>query len=342
MKQQHYFLTVGISQGDTVRDIRALAEAGADEFYCGIVPEDWQRVYGFQISPNRREFKINQYLFFNSLQEAVGEAHALGKKVFVTFNASYYVDRMYPFLLRYIDRLEAMRVDGLIVSDLGLILALKKRGTEIPLVLSGEAGVYNSESLGFFLSLGVKRIIFPRHLTVGEIEALVAGCPSKDTEFEVFIHSQRCPYNSDVCTTSHGWEEVRFCFTDYEKRLCRKNPDGGSADGSGADSFFEAETDEGELSAWRRNREDYDLFTRINSYAGHDACGICAAGRFIAAGVRHFKIVSRGTGLDDRLLLLRGIKANIGGLLSDPAENPRRGIPREFCELKYGCYYREF
>jgi len=342
MTRRKYSLTLGVSDEDRAEDIRKLINAGADEFYCGIVPEDWSAKYGYQISTNRREFRGNNFVSFKTLARVVEEIHSLGKEVFVTFNANYYVDRMYAQLFSYLKQLQTMKVDGLIVGDLGLILALEKKEIDIPLILSGEAGVYNSEALDFFRKFNLRRVIFPRHLSSGEIVDMVNDCPEPRPEFEVFLKNQRCPFNSNVCTTSHGWAENRFCFFKFEKILSVKISDKYIGHRGGLKKNFEAIPSVDEVRLWIENCSDYDLMTKTNSYLGEDVCGVCAMDRFLDAGIEFFKVVSRGYDIDTRISLLEDLEKRIRQIKKlRTGTSGKDVLAGDFCRLGYCCYYRD-
>lgn len=333
---------MGVSENDRPETIRALIEAGADEFYCGIVPRDWSRKYNYQVSTNRREFKGNNFISFASLEKTVDQVHSHGKEIFVAFNANYYVDKMYAYLFTYFKKLEDMGVDGLIVADLGLILALKKREVGIPLIVSGEAGIYNGEALEFFRKFDVRRVIFPRHLSCAEIEKMVKGCPGPKPEFEAFLKNQRCPFNSNVCTTSHGWAENRFCFFNYDKILSGRITGRDLIAAGTSRKSFQSNPPTTEVRAWVDNCSDYNFMTKINSYIGEDVCGVCAMDRFLEAGVRFFKLVSRGYELDTRVELLRDIRARIKKVQRlKRSARPAASTIGDFCEVGYCCYYRD-
>ncbi|MEW5946515.1 MAG: U32 family peptidase [bacterium] len=332
-----FFFTIGTSENDTPSVVKDLIAAGADEFYCGIIPPDWAEKYGFQISLNRREFRGNHFLSYESLARMVEEVHSRDREIFVTFNASYYVDRMYKLIIGCVKRLEEMKVDGFIVSDIALILALRKLGISVPLIISGEAGVYNNEALDFFREFGIRRVILPRHLTVGEIGDIIARCAEPKPEFEVFLMNQRCPYNSNVCTPSHGWIEGNFCFSIYDKFLYKRVSQADFAEEKtrrGFDGRVPLKT----MTPWLDNCANYNFFTKVNSYTGEDVCGVCAVDDLIAAGVKHFKLVSRGYSPGERTSLLR----KTGSVLRECRKRRMKpAASRErLCEVAYRCYYR--
>ena len=202
-------ISVGIEEKTKGEEIEKLVQAGADEFFCGIMPQEWVNIYGYQISLNRRENPGYHFTTFEGLEKVLKEIHRLKKKLIVTFNAHYYIEEQYKYLKKYLKRLENLGVNGIIVADLGLLLGIKEMDLTLPIHMSGEAAVYNSETLKFYADLGVTRIMFPRHLTIAEIETMVKS--SKGLEYEVFIMGERCPFCGAFCEADHGWLPSAFC-----------------------------------------------------------------------------------------------------------------------------------
>ena len=67
-------------------------EAGADEFFCGYVPYEWNKKYGTVLPLNRREvLGINVQIGAESeLRILAALVRKYGKPVHLTFNSLYY------------------------------------------------------------------------------------------------------------------------------------------------------------------------------------------------------------------------------------------------------------
>ena len=61
-----------------VEEIEILAAAGADEFYCSVVPESWTSTFKTSAVSRRAFGNLPE---FSDLEKAVTEAHRLGKKL---------------------------------------------------------------------------------------------------------------------------------------------------------------------------------------------------------------------------------------------------------------------
>ena len=170
--------------------MRAAYDFGADAVYAG------QPRYSLRARNN--EFKLEQ------LQIGIAEAHARGKKFFVTSNLLPHNDKVRTYL-RDIEPVIALQPDGLIMADPGLIMMVREgmeRGTfaEVPIHLSVQANTVNYAAVKFWQKVGVKRIILSRELSLEEIEKIRQECP--DMELEVFVHGALCIAYSGRCLLS--------------------------------------------------------------------------------------------------------------------------------------------
>ena len=165
--------------------MRAAYDFGADAIYAG------QPRYSLRARNN--EFKLEQ------LGIGIAEAHARGKKFFVTSNLIPHNDKVRTYL-RDIEPVIAMRPDGLIMADPGLITMVREKWPEVPIHLSVQANTTNWASVKFWRSVGVSRIILSRELSLDEIEKIRQECP--DMELEVFVHGALCIAYSGRCLLS--------------------------------------------------------------------------------------------------------------------------------------------
>ena len=95
-------------------EIELLAAAGADEFYCGVVPKGWVDRFGTS--------GVNRRLFANlpdmgAMARVVETAHALGKSVSLTLNAQQYTEEMTGAIVDLAGRYGELGGDAVIVSD---------------------------------------------------------------------------------------------------------------------------------------------------------------------------------------------------------------------------------
>ena len=165
--------------------MRAAYDFGADAVYAG------QPRYSLRARNN--EFRLEQ------LQQGIQEAHARGKKLYVTSNLIAHNDKVRTYL-RDIEPVIAMRPDALIMADPGLIMLVREKWPEVPIHLSVQANTTNYATVKFWQKLGVARIILSRELSLDEIEKIRQECP--DMELEVFVHGALCIAYSGRCLLS--------------------------------------------------------------------------------------------------------------------------------------------
>jgi putative protease len=170
--------------------MRAAYDFGADAIYAG------QPRYSLRARNN--EFRLEQ------IGQGIAEAHARGKKFFVTSNLLPHNDKVRTYL-RDIEPVIQMKPDGLIMADPGLIMMVRERMDsgnypDVPIHLSVQANTVNYMAVKFWQKVGVTRIILSRELSLDEIEKIRQECP--DMELEVFVHGALCIAYSGRCLLS--------------------------------------------------------------------------------------------------------------------------------------------
>ncbi|MDO9235439.1 MAG: tRNA 5-hydroxyuridine modification protein YegQ [Aquabacterium sp.] len=165
--------------------MRAAYDFGADAVYAG------QPRYSLRARNN--EFKLEQ------LQQGINEAKARGKRFYVTSNLLPHNDKVRTYL-RDIEPVIAMQPDGLIMADPGLIMMVREKWPQVPVHLSVQANTVNYAAVKFWHTMGLKRIILSRELSLDEIEKIRQECP--DIELEVFVHGALCIAYSGRCLLS--------------------------------------------------------------------------------------------------------------------------------------------
>jgi putative protease len=93
-----------------------------------------------------------------------------------------------------------MAVDGIIVSDPGILSRARKIVPTMPVHLSTQANVTNHASASFWLDQGVKRLNLARELSLSEISEIRQKVPG---ELEIFVHGALCISYSGRCMLSN-------------------------------------------------------------------------------------------------------------------------------------------
>ena len=165
--------------------MRAAYDFGADAVYAG------QPRYSLRARNN--EFRLEQ------IATGIAEAHARGKKFFVTSNLIAHNDKLRTYL-RDLEPVVALGPDALIMADAGLVMLVREKWPEVPIHLSVQANTTNWAAVKFWQKMGVARIILSRELSLAEVEQIRQECP--DMELEVFVHGALCIAYSGRCLLS--------------------------------------------------------------------------------------------------------------------------------------------
>jgi putative protease len=159
---------------------------GADAVYAGL-PKYSLRV------------RNNTFSKDNALAVGIAEAHSLGKKLFVAANLFPHNNKIKSFIAD-MEPIVELNPDGLIMADPGLIMLVRERWPDLPVHLSVQMNTMNYQSVKFWQSIGIKRIILSRELSLDEVERIRQECP--DIELEVFVHGALCIAYSGRCLLS--------------------------------------------------------------------------------------------------------------------------------------------
>jgi len=135
------------------------------------------------------------------LAEAVSFCHKIGKKLYVTLNIfAHNADfSTMPDIIRL---LGALKVDGVIVSDLGVMSLVQKYAPWVDIHLSTQANLTNKYAARAYCEMGVKRLVTARELTLNEIKEIRDYIPD-DVEIESFVHGAMCISYSGRCLLSN-------------------------------------------------------------------------------------------------------------------------------------------
>lgn len=133
------------------------------------------------------------------LEKAVNYAHKLNKKIYVTLNIIPHNEdlELLPDYVRFLDKL---KVDGVIVADLGVLQIVKENST-IPISISTQASNTNWRSVKVWKDMGAKRVVLAREISLENIREIREKVP--DIEIEVFIHGAMCMSISGRCLLSN-------------------------------------------------------------------------------------------------------------------------------------------
>ena len=143
---------------------------------------------------------------------AINYSHKRNVKVYITVNILAH-NNDFIGLVDYLEFLDNAKVDGVIVSDLG-IAHLVKEYTNLELHVSTQANVTNIESAKVWVSLGAKRLVLARELNINEIKE-IKDAVGDDIDIECFCHGAMCISYSGRCLLSNY-----FTGRDSNKGAC--------------------------------------------------------------------------------------------------------------------------
>ena len=174
-----------LAPAGTLRNMRYALAYGADAVYAGM-PRYSLRV------------RNNDFLLDN-LAIGIREAHAAGRRFFVAANVMPHNSKLATFIddMRPVVELGP---DALIMADPGLIHLVREQWPELPIHLSVQANTMNWAAVRFWQSVGIRRIILSRELSLDDIEEIRQRVP--DMELEVFVHGALCIAYSGRCLLS--------------------------------------------------------------------------------------------------------------------------------------------
>lgn len=174
-----------LSPAGSLKRMRRAFAYGADAVYAG------QPRYSLRARNN--EFSHDNLLI------GINEAHQAGKLFFIASNLIAQNNKVNTYLDDLAPIIEA-GPDALIMTDPGLIMMVRERWPEQEVHLSVQSSVMNYASVKFWQSMGIKRVILSRELSLKEIQVIRDKCP--DVELEVFVHGALCMAYSGRCLLS--------------------------------------------------------------------------------------------------------------------------------------------
>jgi len=157
---------------------------GADAVYVG------GKKYGLRAGADN--FTLDE------LREGVEFAHSKKRRAYVTVNI-FARNEDLSGLAEYLLEIEKCGVDGIIVSDPGVVNIARRSVPSLPMHLSTQANCTNWASARFWEDLGINRIILARELSLGEIKEIRKKV---NLQLEVFVHGAMCVSYSGRCLLS--------------------------------------------------------------------------------------------------------------------------------------------
>ncbi len=136
----------------------------------------------------------------DELARAVAWAHGRATSVHVTLNVIMRDDDI-EALPPYLEFLDHIGVDAVIVADLGALALARHHAPHVAVHLSTQASVMSAATADTWAGLGVRRVVLAREMTLADIAKLRRRC-TKELELEAFAHGSLCMAYSGRCLLS--------------------------------------------------------------------------------------------------------------------------------------------
>ena len=179
-----------------MRDVELLAPVGSFDALKAAVQNGANAVYlggkDFSARASANNFDREELI------EAVKYAHIRDVRVFVTTNTLIKQDEIEDFV-EYAKFLYDIDVDALIMQDIGVAMLIHDLLPDFELHASTQMVAHSLEDVQYLESIGFKRVVLARELTVDEIKYI---CDNTNVDIEIFVHGALCVCYSGGCLMS--------------------------------------------------------------------------------------------------------------------------------------------
>lgn len=272
-----------------------LVNAGADEFFCGVIPYEWLKAFNNAAPFNRREYLYRcNICTMNSLKILSRIVEKKHVPVKITLNSIYYDKDSYGLIEETLKRFIDLGFRTFIIADVALLVYLRDKGLDCDFHLSGESGAINRLTIRFYNRFGISRYVFSRKTTIGEMKSCIEGSDVKGLEYEAFLLNELCPFTGAYCNTIHCDEMSGICRVPYHME--RINKESGKYEKEYHIFKLMNKIDRSkikEVESMNLTEEDRKPIYRL----GETGCGVCKIGDLRDAGITHLKVVGRGNSL---------------------------------------------
>ena len=221
--------TLDADSGDRDRTMELLAPAGSFSAFEAALEAGADAVYVGAPGCNARA--LSRDFTFVEIGSMIRQAHRQGVRLYIAMNSLVKEEEL-PRVVEALSCFEELRPDALIIQDLGLLYLAGNWFPTLCLHASTLMSVHNSVAARELTSLGFKRVVLARELTIAEMAAIYR---KTGAEIEVFVHGAMCFSYSGLCMFSslHGGKSslrgqcVQPCRRHYSWRKSGKSGGGG-------------------------------------------------------------------------------------------------------------------
>lgn len=133
-----------------------------------------------------------------SLADAAAYARMYGVKLYYVLNTLVY-DREFDLFLNEAKTAAKAGANAFIAQDIGAFKLLRQAFPDMPLHVSTQACVHNTDNIKYFETLGASRVVLARELSQEQISRIARATP---LQIEVFAHGALCYSFSGQCLMS--------------------------------------------------------------------------------------------------------------------------------------------
>lgn len=307
-------------------------EAGAGEFYSGIIPIEWLKTYNMAAPINRREWLLSScnictYMEMKILSKMVQEYKIPVK---ITLNSHYYIPEQYKLLLDIMERLIDIGFDTFIISDLAFIMHLREKNVKCKIHLSGETEVINHLSMNFIEKYNITRYVFPRKITLNSMKEVIESFGKSEREFEAFVLNSFCQYSGGLCNSIHCDYLPTTCWLPNKTVL--KNE---------AHDMFKNTTRTLKAIDRTVSLSKGKASIQKDYIFANSGCGICCINDLKMIGIEYLKVVGRGHELANLIEDVSAVKKITQDFVvcGKTKEDVIKEYHKEQCPER--CYYTE-
>ena len=182
----------------TRKSVELLAPAGTWDALVADVESGADAVYlggkHFNMRMHEGDFNFDDA----ALKKAIDYAHAHDVRLYITLN-NLISDEELPALKEYLQYLEEIQPDALLVQDFAVLELVHEMGITIPLHTSVMMNTHNEHAIEKLKEYGITRIVVGREMTLSE---LALFRERTGIEVEYFMHGDMCISESGQCIHS--------------------------------------------------------------------------------------------------------------------------------------------
>lgn len=251
-RKNYYEIISGV--GD-YPSLYAVCDAGCNAVYFG--------VKGLNMRDFGKNFEIKD------LSKVADYCHKRNVKAYLALNTIVY-DKELKQVQKILKAAKKAKIDAIICSD--FLVLQEARKIKLPIHISTQMSISNSEACEFLRKQGVERIVLARELSLSQIKEIIK---KSKVEIEAFVHGSMCIAESGRCFMSlyfHDKSANRGKCTNPCRRVW----------------YLESEENDGKRAEIYGNR----------IISSKDMCTIPFFDDLVKAGIKGFKIEGRNKGPD--------------------------------------------